>query len=376
MNNNFVIRLVIFQIIFFIIVAAGCTTTSMNSAGTPGDSGSTINSMTQAHINPGAGWSPRYGQSSVVLPDGSIVLMGGSALEKINNTRQFIDVNDVWRSTDNGATWVLMTADAGWSPRYGQESIVTKDGRIVLIGYNHGINDIWSSTDNGATWEIMNSHAEWSTRSAESSVMLHDGTIILTGGSTVTNPHPPFNTCHNDVWRSTDNGVAWTRINPAAGWPGRAGHSNVVMPDGTIILIGGSVCGVGLVNDVWQSRDGGLTWNLVNASAGWQPRVEFSAVVTKAGSIILMGGRDPYERNDVWRSNDEGATWTEVNASAGWSARSGQSNVVTPDDKIIMMGGFTGELNLTRRVLNDVWESDDSGETWKMVKKERLKISN
>jgi BNR repeat-like domain/Galactose oxidase, central domain len=372
MNNNLPIRLAIFQIIFFITVAAGCTTISSNGAGTQGQPvlHLTDNSTTQSHVNASAGWTPRFGQSSVVMPDGSIVLMGGFALERINNTPQFIDTNDVWRSTDNGTTWALMTADAGWSPRYGQGSVVTKDGRIVLIGDIHETNDIWSSTDNGATWEIVNPHAEWSSRAGESCVILPDGKIILTGGSTQTSPHPPFNTCNNDVWQSTDNGTTWKLINSNAEWPARAVHSSVVMPDGTIVLMGGSVCGSGTVNDVWRSKDGGLTWKMVNASAGWQPRVDFSTGVTKNGSIVLMGGTYTNSIvNDVWRSNDEGSTWTEVNASAGWSARDSQSAVITPDDKIILMGGKTGEINLTRRVLNDVWESDDYGATWKLVKK-------
>jgi hypothetical protein len=52
----------------------------------------------------------RYAHTSVALPDGSIVLMGGY------NTSGIL-VNDVWRSTDNGATWTQMTASAGWSAR-------------------------------------------------------------------------------------------------------------------------------------------------------------------------------------------------------------------------------------------------------------------
>jgi hypothetical protein len=371
MNNNSLIRLTIFLIIFSVIVAAGCITPINKGNGIPSQ---TViqplgKSMTPTQKSTSGGWSPRFGHSCVVMPDGSIVLMGGFALERINNTRQFTDINDVWQSTDNGATWALMTTDAGWSPRYGQGSVVTKDGRIVLIGDIHETNDTCSSTDNGAKWEIVNPHADWSSRGGERCVILPDGSIILMGGSTVTSPHPPFNTCHNDVWGSTDNGATWKLINSNAGWSARGSYSSVVMPDGTIILMGGSSCGVGLVNDVWRSKDGGLTWNLVNSSAGWSPRIDFSAVVTKDGSIILMGGNDRSRKNDVWRSNDEGATWTEVNASAEWPARYGQSSVVTPDDKIIMMGGFTGEINLTTRVLNDVWESDDYGATWKLVNK-------
>ena len=61
-------------------------------------------------MNASAGWSARYGHSSVVMPDGSIVLMGGYD----NGSYK----NDVWRSTDNGATWTQVNASAGWSARY------------------------------------------------------------------------------------------------------------------------------------------------------------------------------------------------------------------------------------------------------------------
>ena len=56
----------------------------------------------------GADWSGRYAHSSVAMPDGSIVLMGGNdgSLK-----------NDVWRSTDNGTTWIEVNASAGWTPR-------------------------------------------------------------------------------------------------------------------------------------------------------------------------------------------------------------------------------------------------------------------
>ena len=53
-------------------------------------------------------WSARDGHSSVALPDGSIVLMGGYDGD---------DKNDVWRSTDKGVTWTQQTGSAGWSAR-------------------------------------------------------------------------------------------------------------------------------------------------------------------------------------------------------------------------------------------------------------------
>ena len=104
----------------------------------------------------GDGW-PGPDHSSVVLPDGSIVLMGGWS--------QIFDswTNDVWRSTDNGTTWTLMTDNAGWERRMGHTSVALPDGGIVLMGgWSYGYDgDVWRSTDNGATWTLMTNNPGW-----------------------------------------------------------------------------------------------------------------------------------------------------------------------------------------------------------------------
>ncbi len=181
-----------------------------------------------------AGWSARDGHTSVTMPDGSIVLMGGwgSGLLK----------NDVWRSTDNGATWTQVNASAGWSARYLHTSVVIPNGSIVLMGGDDGglKNDVWRSTDNGATWTQLPG-AGWSGRESHTSVTMPDGSIVLMGGRD--------GGLKNDVWRSTDNGATWTQL-PGAGWSGRESHTSVTMPDGSIVLMGGR--DGGLKNDVWR----------------------------------------------------------------------------------------------------------------------------
>jgi hypothetical protein len=79
------------------------------------------------------------------MPDGSIVLMGGfdGGIK-----------NDVWRSTDNGVTWTPQTGSAGWSARYGHSSVAMPDGSIVLMGgYDGGgyKNDVWRFTAAGSS---------------------------------------------------------------------------------------------------------------------------------------------------------------------------------------------------------------------------------
>ncbi len=287
-------------------------------------------------VNPGAGWSARAGHSSVVMPDGSIVLMGGYG--------GGIYTNDTWRSTDNGTTWTNVTVSAGWPGRQYHSSVVMPDGSIVMTGgrYYSGAwrywNDTWRSTDKGATWTQMNASAGWSARGTHSSVALSDGSLILMGGQGDLGDQ-------NDVWRSTDNGAMWTVVNPSALWSARWGHNSVAMPDDSIVLMGGYN-----LNDVWRSTDKGATWTQKNISVGWSGRYNPTSVAMPDGSIVLMGGYGGSYKNDLWRSTDNGAKWTVVNASAGWTARESHNGVAMPDGSIILMGGYDGTSNK-----NDVW---------------------
>jgi len=284
-------------------------------------------------------WTPRLEHSSVTLPDGSIVLMGGATYR-----------NDVWRSTDGGTTWTEMTASAAWAGREAHTSVVLPDGSIVLMGGSTGtgthLNDVWRSTDKGATWTQQTAAAEWGKRSGASAVVLTDGSIVLIGGLG-----------YNDVWRSENQGETWTRLTAAAAWSARWLHTCVVLSDDSIVLMGGwDVYDVR--NDVWRSTDQGATWVQMTASAGWAARRAHTSVAAST-TIWLMGGTIYGSAfNDVWRSDDLGATWTPVTASAGWTPRGYHSTVILPDATIVLTGGGFG---------SEVWHSTDAGATWTQI---------
>ncbi|MDD5188451.1 MAG: PKD domain-containing protein, partial [Methanoregula sp.] len=293
-----------------------------------------------------AEWTARHAHSSVVLPDGSIVLTGGS----ISGTRE----NDTWRSMDKGTTWTQVNAGAGWMARSAHSSVVMSDGSIVLMGGWNGssyYNDTWQSTDNGVTWTQVNASSGWSARAWHNSIAMPDDSIVLMGGDSI------GETYTNDTWRSTDKGTTWTQVNAGAGWTARYGQSSIVMPDGSIVLMGGDSSGEIYTNDTWRSTDNGATWTQVNASSGWSARAWHNSIAMPDGSIVLMGGYDgSVYYPDVWRSTDNGAMWTQVNASAGWTPRAWHSSVAMPDGSIVLMGGQTGSGNI-----NDVWRFVPAG---------------
>ncbi len=390
------------------------------------------NGNTWTLVNANAAWSGRSVHTAVAMPDGSIILMGGwddtSAL------------NDIWRSADNGATWTLVNADPKWPARQAPVAVTMPDGSILLMGgyadNDNYLNDLWRSTDDGTTWTLVNANAGWPARSHQSGVAMPDGSIVLMGGQDgnssyndtwrlqpagSTDPNPThtytaagsytvtLQVCNADGYTRTTRDItvtppppitafsgtptsgtapltvafsdastgatgrawffgdetysqAWTEQNASSGWSKRTLHTSVAMPDGTIVLMGGWDGSSGL-NDTWTSTDTGATWTLVNASAGWSKRTVHTSVVTPDGSIILMGGHDGTTYlNDTWRSTDDGATWTLVNPACGWSARAEHTSVAMPDGRIILMGGWDGSSGL-----NDTWTSTDTGATWTLV---------
>jgi PKD repeat protein len=272
----------------------------------------TNNGAGWTEVNSGPGWTARSAHSSVVTTGGNIVLMGGSYNLTGGITSDGV-TNDTWRSTDYGKTWTLMNASSGWTARSGLSSVAMPDGSIVLMGGAYSLtggpdvdgltSDVWRSTNDGLTWTQVSASSDWGSRQYFSSVAMPDGSIVLMGG---------FNGAVylNNTWRSTNNGLTWSQVNASSGWGIRGSPSSVAMPDGSIVLMGGGdgelVPEVPMRNDTWRSTDNGTTWTQVNASGGWPARNHHSTVGMPDGSILLMGG----SYNDVWRFMPAGSSAT------------------------------------------------------------------
>jgi hypothetical protein len=312
-------------------------------------------------ISADAEWSARGGHSMVVLPDGSVVLMGG--IEDGAYT------HDVWRSEDSGATWIRIAEAPRWPPRVSHSALLLQDGSILIMGglFWDGeeyleYNDVWRSTTKGAHWTKVNDGAAWTARDGLSSLLLQDGSILVIGGWDRVGQK-------NDVWRSNNNGISWSQISYRNDWPARTYHSSVLLPDGSIVLMGGYFQddddSWSYFNDVWRSTDNGVTWTEMTSDAKWPPRDGHTSVPLPDGGILLMGGRDDDIRfNDLWHSSDYGATWTEIIPEAGWHARDRHSSVLLPDGSVLVTGGWSYEGDDEFTYYNDVWrlQTADSDE--------------
>lgn len=276
---------------------------------------STDNGVTWTQQTLHAEWSPRNGHACIATTDNRIILIGGVEIDNIPK-------NDVWESVDYGATWTQNTASADWLPRYGHSAIVVPDIGIVIAGgfdgHDEYFSDVWRSTNNGVTWTVRTAGAEWISRRGHVSIYnFLDNSIFIMGGYESSGLHG------QDVWKSVNNGVNWALLNDAgAPWSRRKGLAGVMTSSGYIIIMGGSGDS-GAVNDVWITTDG-LDWVPQSHAAGWAPRSFSTAAVLPDDTILLMGGTDEVGGyfNDIWRSTDLGVTWTSdgsgiANAQSG-----------------------------------------------------------
>lgn len=251
---------------------------------------------------------------------------------------------------------------------YWYNGAVLPNGHIVLTsGAGNSSLQTWSwvSQDNGLTWNTSSETGPFTARYYHNVVALQGNYLVMMGGTVGG---------LNDTWVSPDEGKTWYEMTAAAPWSARRWASAVTTRDGFIVLMGGNLGGTTtMLNDVWRSADGGVTWTLMNASAPWTPRGAAEAVVTYSNDIILMGGTtqmvlhgpDPTEyvvTNETWKSSDYGATWTLVNASPGWQARADFDATIQPDDTILISGG--GQNGTSPNILRDTWKSHDGGATW------------
>lgn len=250
--------------------------------------------------------------------------------------------NDVWKSTDSGASWTLVTPGCLMP----QANLIHKSGDSV----QQCETDDQCEGDSSCKFDETTSTGfcvcnMWSPREYHA-VVNYTNALYLSGGYAVV--------------QLGDCGVE---------------ENARKRPSGEEFACGGGYRAY--MNDIWMSTNG-QTWTLLKLHASWTPRGEHSMVIMKS-MLYILGGRtgdsqnssDRDLLNDVWTSSD-GASWTQLTNSAPWSPRAKQTVVMLPgstdttsgddpDDVMVLMYGEDEES-----VLDDIWTWKGGSADWIM----------
>ncbi|KAI9984756.1 hypothetical protein PInf_006183 [Phytophthora infestans] len=253
-------------------------------------------------------------------------------------------------------------------------------------------NDVWCSSDAGASWKLVTPGCAY-----PQSALVHKAS------------RPELqceddDQCEGDASCQVDEATA-TGFCVCNMWSPREFHAvavfnNALFLSGGFALVELGNCGVeenarkrpsgeeyacsggyrAYLNDIWTSTDG-QHWKMLTPHAEFTPRGEHSMVVFNS-LLYIFGGRTGASKteegtgqaqtellNDIWVSAT-GSTWTRVTEAAPWTPRAkhvtlmlpgatDQTSGDDPDDQLILMFGEDAE-----RTLEDVWVWKGGNSNW------------
>lgn len=169
----------------------------------------------------------------------------------------------------------------------------------------HISNLIWNSSD-GAAWSVRLAAAAWDARIGAKGLQVNAVFWILSG-KTANDADAARH--RSDVWRSLD-GLARTRVAPAAVWSLRTFHC-AVGHHGRLMVLGGGDWDARRGSAVVWSSANGVDWQR-HPDSPWHGRIWHSCM-SYAGRLWLIGRRllnSVTTVEEIWSTVD-GTAWTQ-----------------------------------------------------------------
>ncbi|MDT0347463.1 Kelch repeat-containing protein [Streptomyces litchfieldiae] len=239
----------------------------------------------------GAMHGRRWGHSAVALPDGTVLVAGGTTIRSAQSTRSLSTAEIYDPATEEWTEAAPMT-----EARAGHPAVLLANGRVLVAGGSattgpgqetalafcelyDPATGVWTPTGSLAT-----------PRGLHQATRLTDGTVLVTGGGPAgaggDGTFAPFSLTTAE--RYNPGSGQWTAAPPMAF--GRGGHRAVPLSGGRLLVIGGAG---GPAFDVGYQNAA-----LFDAAAGtWTPtggltsgRLAFAAAALPDGRVLVAGG--------------------------------------------------------------------------------------
>ena len=230
--------------------------------------------------------------------------------------------DDVWKSTDNGSTWSLISTGA-FSTVSGHQMIVFDNKMFIIGGTINGAMDqpfVYSSTD-GVSWTNLGALPHGGVSNFSSTVF--NNKIWISGGYSYSLGGISVN-----IVLSSPDGITWTA---EAVLPYATYYHGMVAFESKLWLIGGNL------SDAIYSSDG-LTWTYETSLPDTS---EDFILLNDDDKVYMIGGvYAGFPDFRIYESIDC-INWTLLDTSSTaipyrWEPR----GVITSDDKVLYMGGY------------------------------------
>src|SRR6266851_1881534 len=284
----------------------------------------------------------RASHATTLLSDGSVLVTGGETGLGIFPIGSLASA-EIYHPTSN--SWTV--AAAMHLPRWMPSVIGLRDGRVLVVGgTNLAPGSLLPAVEEEQA-EVYDPHSDsWAFAgsglpplSGQAATLMPDGTVLVTGGST----DMGFATVSAEIFEPATNRwqpTTWRMAKP------RYGHTATLLPDGKVLLMGGytpqpqSVGGIDYpaselltTPEIFDLR--GNTWAPVGCST--IPRFEHSATLLRNGTVLAVGSA--YASDADSQIFDPKNTWQW--ASTGLTMdRYLHTATMLADGRVLIAGGY------------------------------------
>ena len=182
---------------------------------------------------------------------------------------------------------------------------------------------VYLSIDEGISWSLI-SESGWN-RITDIAINQNNSVFIGTYGT--------------GLFRSTDNGISWVRLNVNNNFD----YIESIANGGNGILYAGCGTKGGISMGIFYSTDNGNQWSLLSSANSYN--YIYSLFVTSQGTLLAT-----FQNSGIQRTTNNGITWDTVRTTPA------KSFVQTPSGEIICTNLGWNDFGISR--------STDDGQTW------------
>jgi N-acetylneuraminic acid mutarotase len=285
----------------------------------------------------------RYNHTATLLPDGKVLVVGGLHATDTLVSAELYDLNTgVWAATQGMIT-----------PRFNHTATLLPDGKVLVTG---GLDsegkaldsvEVYNPADNSwAPQAQINRSRMNRSRSQHTATLLPNGKVLVAGGTT------DGVIGLNDVELYDPQTESW-RVGDSMHYP-RFGHTATLLPDGGVLVAGGSF-------EKEAEQYTGTSWKRTGALSAHRRWHTATLLLPSSGKVLVLvaGGVGDRALESAELLDLEAGTWRSSTEPMR-QARYEHTAVLLPSGKVLVAGGQTGSLS----GLTSVEQYDPENDTW------------